>query len=407
MMDILPILATLRRHKTTACLVVLEIALTCAIICNAAFLINLRLQRIGLPTGTVESELVQITMSGIGASADVQARVQEDLAALRLLPGVRAVTAASQVPLGQSGNMSSVSLSRDQKRPTLSASGYYGESLIATLGLELTQGRDFDTGEYHWVKDVVAKAPGSRSRTVILAQALADKLFPGQAPLGKEIFMDDEPLRVVGIVRHLIIPQTWTSGEQDYSMILPVRMSTGAGRPVTFIIRTSPEQRQAVIAAAVAKLKALDPRRIATQKRTLEKVRANFFASDRVTTNLLAGICLALLIVTALGIVGLASFWVAQRRRQIGVRRALGARRVDILRYFQTENFLLATIGIALGMAMAYGISLLLMRHYELPRLPAVYFPIGAVLLWLLGQVAVLAPALRAASVPPVEATRG
>jgi putative ABC transport system permease protein len=90
----------------------------------------------------------------------------------------------------------------------------------------------------------------------------------------------------------------------------------------------------------------------------------------------------------------------------IGVRRALGATRGHILRYFQTENFLLATLGIVLGMALAYGINLLLMIHYELPRLPAVYFPVGALALWLIGQAAVLGPALRAAAVPPVVATR-
>lgn len=121
---------------------------------------------------------------------------------------------------------------------------------------------------------------------------------------------------------------------------------------------------------------------------------------------MLVGVIAALLIVTALGIVGLASFWVAQRRRTIGVRRALGATRGNILHYFQTENFVLATFGIALGMVLAYGINLFLMSHYELPRLPGIYFPVGAVLLWLIGQVAVLGPALRAAAVPPVVATR-
>jgi putative ABC transport system permease protein len=118
-------------------------------------------------------------------------------------------------------------------------------------------------------------------------------------------------------------------------------------------------------------------------------------------------VSVALLVVTALGIVGLASFWVAQRRRQIGVRRALGATRTAILRYFQTENFLIASMGIVLGMALAYGINAFLMRRYELPRLPWTYLPIGAIVLWALGQAAVLAPALRAASVPPVVATRG
>jgi putative ABC transport system permease protein len=121
---------------------------------------------------------------------------------------------------------------------------------------------------------------------------------------------------------------------------------------------------------------------------------------------LLVAVCIALLVVTALGIVGLASFWVQQRTKQIGVRRALGATRGQILRYFQTENFLLATLGIVIGMMLAYGINQLLMGKYELPRLPALYLPIGAVVLWLLGQLAVFGPARRAAAVPPAVATR-
>ena len=113
------------------------------------------------------------------------------------------------------------------------------------------------------------------------------------------------------------------------------------------------------------------------------------------------------LVVTALGIIGLASFWVQQRSKQIGIRRALGATRGQILRYFQTENFLLATLGIVLGMLAAYAINLALMNMYELPRMPLHYLPLGALLLWVLGQIAVFGPARRAAAVPPAVATRG
>ena len=140
--------------------------------------------------------------------------------------------------------------------------------------------------------------------------------------------------------------------------------------------------------------------------RTIDDLRHKYFENDRAMTGLLLGVIAALLGVTALGIVGLASFWVGQRRKQIGVRRALGATRGDILRYFQAENFLIVSCGIALGMAMAYGMNLLLMSQYELPRLPIGYLPVGAFALWALGQLAVLAPALRAAAVPPVVATR-
>jgi putative ABC transport system permease protein len=97
---------------------------------------------------------------------------------------------------------------------------------------------------------------------------------------------------------------------------------------------------------------------------------------------------------------------VQQRTKQIGVRRALGATRGQILRYFQIENFLLATVGIVIGMLLAYAINQLLMGRYELPRLPLVYLPVGALALWFLGQVAVYGPARRAAMVPPAVATR-
>jgi len=117
-------------------------------------------------------------------------------------------------------------------------------------------------------------------------------------------------------------------------------------------------------------------------------------------------VCVILLGVTAAGIVGLTSFWVGQRRRQIGVRRALGARRVDILRYFQIENLFIASAGVVLGVLLALGLSLWLMSHYEMPRLPTLYLLVGVAMLLLIGQLAVFVPARRASLVPPVEATR-
>jgi putative ABC transport system permease protein len=140
--------------------------------------------------------------------------------------------------------------------------------------------------------------------------------------------------------------------------------------------------------------------------RTLSDLRYRYFENDRAMSRVLLGVVMALLLVTALGIVGLASFWVGQRRKQIGIRRAIGATRGDILRYFQVENFLIVSFGVALGIVLAYACNLLLMKRYELAQLPFYYALAGAIVLWLLGQLAVLGPALRAAAVPPVVATR-
>ena len=407
-MDILPILSTLRRHRVTATLIVLEIALTCAIVCNAVFLVTQRLHRMDMPSGVALHELVQVQVSTIGAQPDAEARTQEDLAALRQIPGVRAVSLVSQVPFTNSSSNTSIELTPTQTQPTLNATLYFGENLPQTFGARLVAGRYFDADEYvdFEVANNNPKAIPQSSLITIITRAMAQRLWPGENPLGKTIYLGDlTSVRVVGVVASLIRPSLyWGDNTAQWSMVLPLRMAVGQGN--SYVLRAAPKDRQRVIKAAVAALKKLDPKRVITERRTLDDARAKFFQGDRAMTSLLVGVIVALLLVTGLGIVGLASFWVAQRRRTIGVRRALGATRADILHYFQTENFLLATIGIVVGMVFAYGINLFLMMHYELPRLPWLYFPIGAIALWLIGQLAVLGPALRAAAVPPVVATR-
>ena len=405
-MDIRPILSTLSRHKTAASLIVLEIALTCAIICNAVFLIAQRLERMDRPTGMADSELVRINVAGIGEDENADALVKQDVASLRAIPGVKAAAALNHLPFDGSSWNSSVSITPDQPMPNLNAGVYLGEGLVTTLGLRIVEGRDFNADEYkNWE---AGNKPGAKLviPAAILTRAVANKLFPGESAVGKNIYSwnaDNQPHRVVGVVEDLIRPNdNGGPAQARYSMLLPVSDIT-MGR---FALRTDPARRDEVLKAAVAALERNSARRIIMDQGSFEQVRSDYYRQDRSMAWLLSAVIIALLVVTALGIVGLASFWVQQRTRQIGVRRALGATRGQILRYFQTENFLLATLGIVIGMVLAYGLNQLLMGRYELPRLPLIYLPVGAVALWLLGQIAVYWPARRAASVPPALATR-
>jgi putative ABC transport system permease protein len=405
-MDIRPILSTLRRHKTAASLIVLEIALSCAIICNAVFLINERLDRIHMDSGVAEQEAVVVTLSGIGTDQNAAALTREDIAALHTVPGVTAVAATNEVPFGGSSWNSGVTAKPDQEESTLNATTYMDSGeLREALGVELAAGRDFNADEYVDYKESSGFSELGAS-TAIISQAVADKLFPGGNAVGKVFYFGNPtPIRVVGVARSLARPY-FGQGDMlpDQSIILPVRMPYDWGG--YYVLRTTPDQRERVLADAVKVLEKNSPNRLIIDKKSQEQIRAEFFQNDQSMVWLLIAVCVALLVVTALGIVGLASFWVQQRTKQIGVRRALGATRGQVLRYFQTENFLLATAGIVLGMLGAYGINQLLMSSYELPRLPVLYLPIGAVVLWLLGQISVLGPARRAASVPPAVATR-
>ncbi|HKT42934.1 MAG TPA: FtsX-like permease family protein [Rhodanobacteraceae bacterium] len=408
-MDILPILSTLRRHKVILWLLMLEIALSCAIICNGVFLVAQRIQHMDMPSGIAEHELVQIQQAPIASPPDRYARAQEDLAALRQIPGVQAVGMSNQVPFGGASSNGNVMLSPTQPHRTLSAAEYFGENLVQTLGLHLVAGRSLRPDEYVNADVVIRElADGSDKgfpMPMLVSQALATRLWPQQNPLGKLVWLTPTAsFRVVGVVATLARANAWSTATAQYSMIIPLHM--GADKDQSYLLRTRPEDRQRVLAAAVAALKRADPARVITHTRTYDQIRSDYFKDDHAMAGMLVSVILAVLLITGLGIVGLASFWVAQRRKQIGIRRALGATRADILHYFQTENFLIVTFGIMAGMALAYGLSLWLMMHYELPRLPLTYLPIGAVVLWLIGQLAVLGPALRAARVPPVVATR-
>ena len=408
-MEIRPILSTLMRHKTAAALIVLQVALTCAIICNALFMIGERIAQIREVSGVAVDELVRIQIIPVGGQTDSEAQTRSDLALLRGLPGVRAATTVNQVPFVNSSWYSGVNLNPDQERPTLNGSNYMAEEqFVDTFGLTLVAGRNFNADEY--IDFATFNAPGNETQipSVMLTRTMAEQLFPGEDAIGKTIYVfGSTPIRVVGVLEHLVRPSRQGGpSAREHVMVFPLRPSYDVG--AQYIVRTTPERRQEVLQAAIAALRGNGPVRVVIDDntKTFSELREEFYAAERSMAWLLGTVCVALLLITALGIVGLASFWVQQRTKQIGVRRALGATRGQILRYFQTENFLLATIGIMLGMLAAYGINQWLMGKYELARLPLYYLPIGALALWLLGQIAVLGPARRAAAVSPAIATR-
>jgi putative ABC transport system permease protein len=406
MLQLRPILSTLRRHRTAALLIVLEIALTCAIVCNAVFLIFNRVERLQFPSGLADTELVYASMSSIGRDPESPANTRIDLAALRAIPGVRSVAIANEIPYGNESENSGLNLAPGQKAPTIDVSTYRLDvGGIDTLGLRLLAGRDFKPDEIQDGREF-DKSNDPQLPSAIVSRAVAERVFPGRDAVGQVIYiLGDHPTRVVGVVDRLVRPQPRNADANDlYSVIMPVRQTFNAGM---YMLRTEPGQREAVLKAARVALDRRDGRRVAGDSGLFSDLRDDFYRADVSMVWLLAGVCAALLVVTAFGIVGLASFWVQQRTRMIGTRRALGATRAQILRYFQTENLLLTSAGIALGMLGAYAINQWLMTQYELPRLPFLYLPLGALMLWALGQLAVLAPARRAAALPPAHAMRG
>ncbi len=404
-MHVIPILHTLRRHRTAAALIVIEIAVTCAIVCNAVFVIRERLARMDRPSGIVEEELLRIQIAGIGKQDDAVAVTLQDIAAIHALPGVKAVSTTNMVPFGNSSWNSDVSTINNDPNGVNAAMYMGSHELLETLGVQLIAGRDFQLDEYVDLKSV--QGGKSKMASIIITKGTAERFWPDESPLGKKLYVwGDDPQTVVGVIDHIARPNEGGGNPEDgrIAVVMPIDTPFNVGG--NYLIRVDPAQHDAVLAAIDTTINRVNPNRIILERQRFSDVRAKFFRKDRAMAYLLVGVSAALLVITALGVVGLASFWVQQRTRQIGIRRALGATKRDIVHYFQVENFILATLGIVLGMVLAYGINLWLMDAYKVPRLPAEFLPIGALLLWTLGQIAVLGPAMRAATIPPAIATR-
>ena len=406
-MELGPVFRALIHNRVRFWLVTLEVALTLAIVVNC---VSLALERRGefLRDSGIDEENILLVRAEPFApeyseESYLNAARDRDLERLRAFPGVRAVAAMSAVPL--SGGGSATGRKAEGFEGDSSTAPFYVVSpgALEALGVELVAGRDFTPAEY----DVPETEEGEgQDQPAILTRALATKLFPQGDALGKRIVsgQGDSSNIVVGIVEQM--HNSWPNAESIDGHVMLL-----AGQPghpawgINYMVRVEEGALETVEAGVDELLLGLDGGRI-IETQPLTEVKRRTYGGAIGMMKMLTAVVVLLVLVTALGIVGLTSFSVNQRRRQIGTRRALGATRQDILRYFLLENWMVTGSGLALGLGMAYGLNYWLTKVAEAPKLDWELLAGGMVLLWVSGLLAALVPALRATRVAPVVATK-
>ncbi|MBT8050825.1 MAG: ABC transporter permease [Gammaproteobacteria bacterium] len=402
MTDIGPIFRALLQNKLGTLLIALQIALTLAIVTNAAFITQQRAADIARPTGLDEPNTGIILTTIFDMQLDQMQMLRDDLETLRTIPGVIAATVVNSVPASGSGWNDGLYVDAEQLS---NESVNYGRFMVDeqgldTFGLELVAGRNFEPEDMVRFSMEENGIPG----VLVVSQALADALFPDGDALGKTVFNEvggSQPMRIVGIYDHM--QNAWPSSDRvDLTALVPVYMLFGGGM---YTLRTEPGQLPRVLTEA-EELLSKNRSRIIDYVRTFEEQKRRTYSGDIAMIKLLGSVIAVLSVITGLGIVGLAWFSVTQRRKQIGTRRALGATRWDIVRYFMVEIGLISMTGLFIGMIGTIALNWFLDTSYEVGRMPLWYLPVGTAALWLLGQLAVLVPARRAAKIPPALATR-
>ena len=404
-MDIGPIWRAMLRNKAGFVLIALQIAVTLTIMVNAFGIIQERTTRVGRDSGLDEANTFSLA-SVLFADYEREQRmvlIDEDLDLLRNTPGVVNAIASNSFPLRQGGWSMSLALEPGNQTPESVSSAIYfvDEHGLETFDLTLTDGRNFAPDQITWddPDDNTWPAYG------IITEALGEELFPeaNGSYVGKSFYINDnDPVNVVGVVDALQAPwPRWNGVEQ--SMLVPQKR---APEFVRYIIRTEPGMRDSLMPEIEAALAASNKDRIIRDVTTMEKVRDLAYTGDTAMIKILGFVVLLLTIITSLGIIGLASFNVSRRTRQIGIRRALGATKPAIVRYFLVENTIVSAIGLIIGGALAIGLNMVMVEAFALEPLSWYVIPSGMLLLWAVGQLAVAGPARRASNITPAIATR-
>ena len=274
------------------------------------------------------------------------------------------------------------------------------ESGLHALGVRLVAGRDFRADE---ITTESSGNPFAGFSEVIVTQSVARTLFPHGHALQKTVYLwSKAPVTIVGIAHDFMGPQL---GLSPYASILIPEIVTQFGG-YTLLVRTRPGTRDAVLRAAKAHIGASHQNAVIIRTMTLAAAQRAMNLGQRNLVVFLTVVSTIMLIFCCFGVFGLCTFNVGSRTKQIGIRRAVGARRRDIIRHFLAENALILAAGLLLGSVLALGIGQWLSDHEGVARLNPGYLLAGILVLGLVAQFAAWQPARRAARVPPSVATR-
>ena len=398
-MEIGPIIKSLFRSKTRFFLVGLEVALTLAIVVNCInMMLDIR-KTIDSPTGLDEAGIIVVRSTPFAEAFKEDGYFKNarkaDLEYLRSLPGVIAVDGISQIPLSGSGSSSGYK-PLGSEMDTLPTNVFWtGPDGIAALGVRLIAGRNF-------TEDDITE---SDSKNVIVTQAYADRLFPDGDALGKQIQgrEPDNPDTIIGIIEQM--HGSWPHWRYIEHVMLDPGEPGSMNWGVRFLVRADPRHVSELIPTIEKQLLEINDGRN-VQLSTLAEIKAETFSDDVAIMQMLSAVIVLLIFVTALGIIGMTSFSVTERLHHIGTRRALGARKFDILRYFLTENWLITSSGVTIGVAMTYGLNYALVTLLDGAKMDWRLVVFGVAGMWLVGLGATLLPAWRGARISPAIATR-
>ena len=392
-----------QQHRTLDSLIVAEIALSLVLLVGAGLLVRgfTTLMRVdsGLRAENVLTFHVSAPSGQFADSARYTGFYGAVLDRVRALPGVRTAAITSLLPIqasGWNGNFRIVGRPEETDPVTMPFAEYRVVSgdYFKSLGIPLVKGREFSD------RDALG-AP----QVVIVNDEFVRLYFPNEEPIGKQIFAwTPEPSTIVGVAKS--VRQVSLDQAPRAELYVAAAQTPGQLFDVTYVLSSNAGQN-ALLPGIRDAVRSLAPTQPLHLVKSMEEIISESLASRKLTLSLLAIFAMLALVLSAAGVYGVMSYGVAQRRRELGIRMALGARGTDVTSMVLRDAATLAAFGIAIGLVAAAALTRVLagMVYGVGTRDPATFAVVAAVI----GTVAVgasLVPALRAARVDPLTAMR-
>jgi putative ABC transport system permease protein len=400
-----PILRSLSRRKSVFALVVAELASGFTVISCLMMACTYYLQLGAVTSGHNENDLVQVTVQRpapatdpAAARAAARAQVDSDMSRLRQLPDVVAVAQVSVTMLDQRWTFPA-RVAVDDSRPRDPRSPVHAWTVMASP--ELSSVVTLQTLE--GALPAAALAPAGQER-VLITRCLRDRLFkPGEPAVGRRLLFDDAPAsRVAAVIEDVHVRMPFMPSAHCAAFHFGVLSDE---REAMYLVRTKPDRREQAAGAVQALFGASSSSQWVTVVPfdSSAGVHAAFVRGLVVILSIM-GVTVGLL--ALLGALAVSSFLVAERTRQIGIRRALGATRRDVIRYFLVENALATLLGTAVGLLMTACLYLAMRKVFPGIQLSPKLLLLTGALLWIDATLAAMIPARRAAQIPPSVASR-
>jgi putative ABC transport system permease protein len=387
----------IQRNRTRSLLVVFESAVAVVLLIGAGLLIRslIRLQNInpGFDAHNVLTMRVDLPMQKYPTPDKAVKFFQQLESRVGSLPGVETVGFVTELPLsGQPNDMPFTVEGR-----AASDQGFdfdfrrINQNYLRALRIPLLRGRNFTEQEV-----------SQSAKVLLISEQLARQVFPNEEPIGKRLVMTmgNQPFEIIGVVgdiRHRGL---------EFEPSPAMYMSTHENGGTNLVVRTQGDPLS--LAAAVRKeVQGIDMDQPIAAVRTMEDWVDSAVAAPRYRTVLLGLFALVALVLASTGIYGVMSYSVTQRTHEIGIRMALGARQLDVLKLVVRQGMTLVVIGVALGLAGAIALTRVMSTLlFEVTEKDPATFAAVATLIAVIAFVACYIPAWRATKVDPLVALR-